>query len=673
MKYSHIDFAPSPAAREAARRALSEETTPAVPNVTRATVGAVAAGRRLTPPILRRLASGAEDDAVTTWARKVTAAMDAADKAASSGAAPHTSVCVVLTLPRDVAEYVSLDGEGADMHVTLTMLGSIADVSPEAVAMVRASVDRWAAEMPSFPARFSGVGRFSGEGADAAVLLVDSPGLSAARDDLCRRIRALGLALPAEHGFTPHATLCYLAKGAEMPPLAYDLPLAFTFDAASVWAGDDRSQVVPLTGNGDPTTMRDIVHGEGITLLFDATPPAVGHRTWNQIARYGTWSGHPQGPFTFNAKTVGEIIRNFRAQKNPVTVDFEHMSEVLPDGVAATGAPSLAWIVDLDDRGESGGFWACFEWVDATAVEYVRAKKYRYLSPAVRFAAVDRVTGKHIGARLTSVALTNQPFLDGLAPLTASDNTPPRASAPHKEPTMPEPITPPVAPVDDAAVKARDAAVAELASATVRLSDMDAASAKTSADLKSMTERFDSMKAKVMSLAGVNAEEDENAALAKLQKIVDDMNAAQVAEAGMMADRAILGHGLSVKMRDALIAHARRDAVDFAECYPKAKDATVKASDAERAEAARAGATITPEVKTLLSQQVTPSNAPPAPIIPHAGTVAEQSKAREEMAAQLLRDKKAPDYFTAVSMADDALTARRRASAVAPFAGNPAS
>lgn len=232
----------------------------------------------------------------------------------------------------------------------------------------------------------------------------------------------------------------------------------------------------------------------------------------------------------------------------------------------------------------------------------------------------------------------------------------------------------PIAPVVDEAAKAeRDKTIADLASATVRLSDMESGNAKMSADLAAMTERFNSVCASIRTMAGVGAEEDENAALAKLQKIVDDMNAAQVAEAGLMADRAILGHGLSVKMRDALIAHARRDAADFAECYPKAASALVKASDAEKAEAVRAGATITPEVKTLLSQQVTPSNAPPAPVIAHTGSVAEQSKAREEMAAQLLRDKKAPDYFTAVSMADDALTARRRAAAVAPFAGNPAS
>lgn len=667
VKYNHIDFAPTVAAREAARRALaSDETTPSPPNVARATVAAVAAGRRLTPPVLRRLASGAEDDAVASWARKVTAAMDAADKAASSGASQGV-VAVVLALPPDLAEYVSL-ADGDDLHVTLAMLGDASLVTPEAHAMACACVERWAAETPPLPATLSGVGRFAGVDADVVYLSVDAPGLSAARDDLCRRLRDLGLALPSTHGFTPHATLCYVAKGAETPSLPYDLPIAFTLDCAAVWRAGNHGAHVPLTGNADPRTMRDTttVRGEGITLLFDAaSTPTVGHKTWNQIARFGTWKGHPQGPFAFDARVFAEIVRNFRAQKNPVTVDFEHASELLPDNVAQEGVPSLAWIVDLEDRG-AAGLWALFEWVDAKAVEYVRSKQYRYVSPSVRFAAICRETAQRIGARLTSVALTNQPFLDGLAPLTASDNTTARASAPTKDtPPMPDTtppiVTPEAAPDTTAADLAATSAL--LATATVRLSEMDGNAAKMSADFAALNERYNTLASGVRKMAGVGAEEDENAALAKLQGIVDKMVAAQEAEAASMADRAIAGHGLAAKARPMLIAHAMRDAADFVETYPKSALST-NASDAAPKPA---GAPIPPAAKTLLSEHVTPSNSPPAPIVGITGTVAEVSRAREDMAQQLLRDGKAPNYFTAVTMADDALTARRRSDAVAPF------
>ena len=79
-----------------------------------------------------------------------------------------------------------------------------------------------------------------------------------------------------------------------------------------------------------------------------------------------------------------------------VPVDYEHTSEVLPENVAQEGVPAVAWIVDLDDRGPEG-LWACFEWVDAKAVQYVRERRYLYVSPAVVFNAIDKASGQRIG------------------------------------------------------------------------------------------------------------------------------------------------------------------------------------------------------------------------------------------------------------------------------------
>jgi hypothetical protein len=60
------------------------------------------------------------------------------------------------------------------------------------------------------------------------------------------------------------------------------------------------------------------------------------------------------------------------------------------------------------------------EW-SKTAREQITTGAYRFLSPAVRFGARDRVTGEQIGAKLTSAALTNQPFLKGMRPVAARD------------------------------------------------------------------------------------------------------------------------------------------------------------------------------------------------------------------------------------------------------------
>jgi phage I-like protein len=164
-----------------------------------------------------------------------------------------------------------------------------------------------------------------------------------------------------------------------------------------------------------PTTTRC----PGIAILL--AEPAPLSTSWNQIARHGTWKGHEQGEFSFNDAIYDEIIRNHNATKNRrVPLDQEHLSETLgSDDVASKGVPAMAWVKDIVKRGDE--LWALFEWKDQGAVDNVRAGRTAYLSPAVNFNSIDRESGEPIGARLTSVALTNHPFIDGMAPVTASE------------------------------------------------------------------------------------------------------------------------------------------------------------------------------------------------------------------------------------------------------------
>ena len=63
----------------------------------------------------------------------------------------------------------------------------------------------------------------------------------------------------------------------------------------------------------EPRTLR----APGVAILFDAaTPPAVGHTTWNQITRLGEFKGHPQGAFAITRQTNAELVANFRATAN---------------------------------------------------------------------------------------------------------------------------------------------------------------------------------------------------------------------------------------------------------------------------------------------------------------------------------------------------------------------
>lgn len=139
---------------------------------------------------------------------------------------------------------------------------------------------------------------------------------------------------------------------------------------------------------------------------------------WIQLAKPGVFRGHRAGPFELNDTVFGEIISNFKHDGQPIPIDHEHQSEMPAGDLGPEGAPAQGWIRDMKVQG--GNLYGLVEW-NAKARDQIRANEYRYFSPAIRFGSKDRVTGQQIGARLTSGAMTNSPFLVGLQPLAASD------------------------------------------------------------------------------------------------------------------------------------------------------------------------------------------------------------------------------------------------------------
>jgi phage I-like protein len=151
-------------------------------------------------------------------------------------------------------------------------------------------------------------------------------------------------------------------------------------------------------------------------------------KTWIQVAKSGDYKGHPAGEFSFGPKQYEEMVRNFKAHQSKPPLDFEHASEAVDGGVYQHGAPANGFIIDL--RYDADRMDALVEWVEESeGCQYVRSGQYRYISPAVNFAAKDRVNGKKIGAMLTSVALTNRPYLDGMDRVAAKDGATPVALA----------------------------------------------------------------------------------------------------------------------------------------------------------------------------------------------------------------------------------------------------
>jgi hypothetical protein len=155
--------------------------------------------------------------------------------------------------------------------------------------------------------------------------------------------------------------------------------------------------------------------------LVELADTETDNPTWIQIAKAGRFN--KGGPFELNYQVFSDIIKNFDATTNRrVPIDFEHASESDPtEGAIPTqGAPAQGWITRLEMRDHGSTLWALVEWLPL-ARKYIKAGQYKFFSPAIRFNARDRTTGEVIGARLTSGALTNNPFLDGMMPLAARD------------------------------------------------------------------------------------------------------------------------------------------------------------------------------------------------------------------------------------------------------------
>ena len=143
---------------------------------------------------------------------------------------------------------------------------------------------------------------------------------------------------------------------------------------------------------------------------------------WIQLAETGAWKGHSAGPFEMTSQTFSEIVQNFDKRGLPIAADFEHASEqdATSGTIPLTGAPAQGWAHKLVNRGPAG-LWGLVEWLDV-ARDGIKAGNYAFLSPAIRFGTKDPGSGQPAGARLTSFAITNQPFLTGLDGLRAASD-----------------------------------------------------------------------------------------------------------------------------------------------------------------------------------------------------------------------------------------------------------
>jgi len=151
-----------------------------------------------------------------------------------------------------------------------------------------------------------------------------------------------------------------------------------------------------------------------------AAPLPATAPQWVMLARVGAWHGHPHADEVITPEKLNSALNYFNthyaAHGADLVVDYHHSSvTAAPQGGLA---PAAGWVSRMEIRAGGDELWGHVLWT-AEAAARVSRREFRYLSPALRFSAPDRVSGEPVPMFIHSVALTNTPFLTELGSLNA--------------------------------------------------------------------------------------------------------------------------------------------------------------------------------------------------------------------------------------------------------------
>lgn len=138
-----------------------------------------------------------------------------------------------------------------------------------------------------------------------------------------------------------------------------------------------------------------------------------------QLAYEGVWKGHHSGqPIKLTEALFSKWVAAFKARGEKLLVDYEHQTMLAHENGKPN--PASGHIIGLSIRhGERGAeLWGRVTWT-LRAADFIRSGEYTSCS-IVFMPVVDRVSGEDLGLQITSVGLTNTPFLEGMAPIQLS-------------------------------------------------------------------------------------------------------------------------------------------------------------------------------------------------------------------------------------------------------------
>ncbi len=136
-----------------------------------------------------------------------------------------------------------------------------------------------------------------------------------------------------------------------------------------------------------------------------------------ELLRAGNFVHRSQGKFSVDGRVLDEIVANFAADSHmgghphAVFITIGHPAGELD------GKPAAGWITDVWRLGDSvfGRIT-----LNAKTVEMIRAGEFKYFSPDFHVRNWTDETGRIVGAKLHSGAITNFPFIRGMAPFQLS-------------------------------------------------------------------------------------------------------------------------------------------------------------------------------------------------------------------------------------------------------------
>lgn len=323
--------------------------------------------------------------------------------------------------PLSASQIAQPGGERAeDLHVTLCYLGQADALNQLALGKLMVAVEEIARYSSPLVGMVSGVGRFDADDDDSGDVLyasVDMPGLNDLRERLAQRLSYSGLQPNAEHGFTPHITLAYIAEDAPTPDLELGgIPLRF--DALTVIVRGERTQFQLQGGSAGYFQEKNLAEicskGKSERLFIEYSNFAEPPEWIPYLPKPGEYKHPRYGEINITRARNEHFVQNFKdgVYQDKLPLDAEHETKL-------SGA--VGWITDMRTN-EDGSADARVDWTDrGTAL--IEADRFKYVSPEWYDEWQDPATEQTYKDVAIGGALTTRPFFkeDSLRPLIANE------------------------------------------------------------------------------------------------------------------------------------------------------------------------------------------------------------------------------------------------------------